>query len=116
MLMTPIRPNTIAKPNAISTSTVNRLRPLKACMMTMSGVMGAIVPPASTQPGAGRRTADAVRRRAMPSDLRERVRLDQRRFVDHVDLPVGPEGADPDVLPQVVVLLVELHLPLRRVD
>src|SRR5690242_13138809 len=95
MLITPIRPNTMASPRAIRASTVNRLSPLKACMTTMSRLM---------ETGA------------RPSDLRERVGFDQGRLVDHLDLAVLPEGANARVLPQMVVGLVELHLPFRGVD
>ena len=42
MLMTPISPNTIDNPSAMSTRTVNRLRPLKACIAMVSKVMGDI--------------------------------------------------------------------------
>src|SRR6266851_9315716 len=94
MLITPMRPNTMARPRAMSASTVNKLRPLKACMTTMSRLMT----------------------RGPRLDLRERVGLDQRRLVDHLDLAVLFEGADARVLPEVVVALVELDLALGRVD
>src|SRR3981081_1676472 len=94
MLITPMRPNTMASPSAIRASTVNRLSPLKACMTTMSRLMT----------------------RAPTSDLWERVGLDQRRLVDHLDLTVLLEGADARVLPEMVIRLVELNLALRGVD
>src|SRR5713101_5257514 len=94
MLITPMRPNTMASPRAIRASTVNRLSPLKACMTTMSRLMT----------------------RALTSDLRERVGLDQRRLVDHLDLAVLLEGADARVLPEMVIRFVELDLALWRVD
>src|ERR1044071_1730391 len=94
MLMTPMRPNTMASPRAIRASTVNRLNPLKACMTTMSRLMTC----------------------APTSDLRERVGLDQRRVVDHLDLAVLLERADTRVLPEVVISFVELDLAFRRVD
>src|SRR6266436_1536033 len=94
MLITPMRPNTMASPSAIRASTVNRLSPLKACMTTMSRLM------------TGRRA----------SDLRKRVGLDQRRLVDHFDLTVLLEGPDARVLPQMMIGFVELDLALWRVD
>src|SRR5229473_1383957 len=94
MLITPMRPNTMARPRAMSASTVNKLRPLKACMTTMSRLMT----------------------RGPRLDLRERVGLDQRRLVDHLDLTVLLEGPDAGVLPEVVIGLVELYLALGRVD
>src|SRR5229473_4181838 len=94
MLITPMRPNTMARPRAMSASTVNKLRPLKACMTTMSRLMT----------------------RGPRLDLRERVGLDQRRLVDHLDLTVFHEGADARVLPEMVIRLVELDLALRCGD
>ncbi len=39
MLITPIRPNTMVSPSAISTSTENSENPLKTCITSVSRVM-----------------------------------------------------------------------------
>src|ERR1700704_63947 len=111
MLITPISPNTIARPSAISTRMVDRLRPLKACIRKVSSVIRRSPPGPGRRAGRGDQALPATR-----SDLGERVRLDQRRLVDHVDLAVLSEGADARMLPEVVIGLVELDLALRRIQ
>src|ERR1700682_1716036 len=111
MLITPISPNTIARPSAISSRMVDRLRPLKACIRNVSSVMRHSPPGHRRRAGNGDEASPATR-----SDLGERVRLDQRRLVDHVDLAILLEGADAGVLPEVMVGLVELDLAFRGVQ
>src|ERR1044072_5689404 len=93
MLITPIRPNTMARPSAIRTRMVNRLRPLKACIRKISKVIAPLIlryQHALPAPRPACCTGCGVRWHAFggSSDLREGVRLDQRRLVDHVDLAV----------------------------
>src|SRR4051794_13768207 len=107
MLMTPISPNTMESPSAISTRTVNRLRPLKTCMAIVSNVMCPLTLGWDLLP---------LRVPSWSSDeLGERVRLDQLRVVEDLHLTVGAELADAGVLPEMVVALVELDLPLGGV-
>src|SRR5690349_15205527 len=109
MLITPISPKTIARPSAISTRMVNRLRPLKACIRKISNVIVPClrrIPHAvpAPRPGLRRVRRGAARLRGKLGspgnlDLGEGIRLDQGRLVDHVDLPVLAERADARVLP-----------------
>src|ERR1051326_4332699 len=97
MLMTPICPKMMASPRAMSSRTANELSPLKPCMTTIEKRLETEVMASSGSLVA----------------LGERVRLDQGRLVEDLELTVGLGLPDAQLAPQVVVL-VDLHVALGR--
>src|SRR6188768_2487643 len=99
----------MASPNAMSSSTVNRLRPEKPCIATIEPISFRLIPipsslwrPALTSDVSTSRVSSLIA-------LGKRIRLDQIRVVDELELAVGFGFANPRFAPQVMVL-VDLHV------
>src|SRR6185369_1116538 len=106
----------IASPSAISSSTVNKLRPEKPCIATIEPISFRLIDnPSSPLQGEIRSDPPQLSSpMSKPSHLRvcrsaslitlgEGVRLDQVRFVHHLELAVGLGFADARLAPQVVI-------------